>query len=133
MYLFLKKLTWLLYDCFLKKLFKQSSFYFLKLFLAQVPKQLKRCFIYFFDCTTYYFWSNALYFCSSRFDYLINSFFCDLVDIISSIFNNILCDFSYLVDCVSSSVCKIVTAKESASLFTSFFFRKFFQSHVFRR
>ena len=73
----------------------------MKLFLVQVPKQSKRCFIYFFDCTTYYFWSNALYFCFSRFDYL------------------------NLVDYVSSSVCKIVTAKESASLFTSFFSRNF--------
>ena len=107
------------------------SFYFLKLFFAKVSEHSERCRVYLFDSATYLFWSNALYFCPSLFDYLINSFFRDFVDITNWTYNDVRSDFTNLVDPVSSSVCEIVTVKKSSSLSTSLFFSKSFSSPTF--
>ena len=107
------------------------SFYFLNLFLAKVSEHSERCRVYLFDRATYYFWSNTLYLCPSLFDYLINSFFCNLVDATSGTFNDVRGDFTDLVDRVSSSVCEVVTVKPSSSLSTPSIFSKSFSSPTF--
>ena len=97
-------------------LFKQLSFYFLDLFLAKVSEHSERCWVKLFECTTYYFRRNTFDLCPSLFDYLFDSFFRDLVDLSTCIFDNARCDFSELVDSVSSSVREIITVEKPISL-----------------
>ena len=97
-----------IYKCFFFFLFKQFSFYFLKLFFTKILQHPEWYFIYFFNRSPYYFWCDAFYFRTSRSDYLINSVLCDFIYFSSCLCYYFRCNFTNLIYSVSISVREVV-------------------------
>ena len=102
-------------------LFKDFLFYFFKLFSSKVSQQSEWCLVYFFDSTFYYFWSNSFDFSTTSFDNLINSFFCNFIDVRSSFVNNTRSNFAGLIYYISAGISEIISIQKSAGLSPFFF------------
>ena len=109
-------------------LFNIFFFIFWKCFFSDVSQESERCFVNFFDCSTYYFWCNLFNFCFACSYCLVNSLLGNFVNVWSSLGFDTWSNFSCLIYNVSASLCEVISIQESSGLRSPFSSSSIFSS-----